>query len=340
MIKIENVNKTFHTRMGDVHALQDVSVHVEKGDIFGVIGYSGAGKSTLLRLVNQLETPDSGKVYVDGKDITQLSKAELNQTRKEIGMVFQQFNLLESQTVYQNIAIPLILSKMKKEEIEKRVEELLRFVELQDKKNTYASNLSGGQKQRIGIVRALATNPQILLCDEATSALDPKTTESILLLLKKINKELGVTIFLITHEMNVIKKICTKVAVMESGRICEQGDTLSVFSKPKEEITQKFVSTVIQSSIPETLLRELDRKSQVIKLTFFGENSKESLIPDINKRFAVETTILSASVNELQNKILGIMILELRGTEEEITKTKKYIRDRKIEMERVVLEHA
>lgn len=340
MIRIENVNKTFHTRMGDVHALQDVSVHVEKGDIFGVIGYSGAGKSTLLRLVNQLETPDSGKVYVDGKDITQLSKAELNQTRKEIGMVFQQFNLLESQTVYQNIAIPLILSKMKKEEIEKRVEELLRFVELQDKKNTYASNLSGGQKQRIGIARALATNPKILLCDEATSALDPKTTESILLLLKKINKELGVTIFLITHEMNVIKKICTKVAVMESGRICEQGDTLSVFSKPKEEITQKFVSTVIQSSIPETLLRELDRKSQVIKLTFFGENSKESLISDINKRFAVETTILSASVNELQNKILGIMILQLRGTEEEITKTKKYIRDRKIEMERVVLEHA
>ena len=339
MIRIENVNKTFHTRMGGIHAQQDVSVHVEKGDIFGVIGYSGAGKSTLLRLVNQLETPDSGKVYVDGKDITQLSKAELNQTRKEIGMVFQQFNLLESQTVYQNIAIPLILSKMKKEEIEKRVEELLRFVELQDKKNTYASNLSGGQKQRIGIARALATNPQILLCDEATSALDPKTTESILLLLKKINKELGVTIFLITHEMNVIKKICTKVAVMESGRICEQGDTLSVFSKPKEEITQKFVSTVIQSSIPETLLRELDRKSQVIKLTFFGENSKESLISDINKRFAVETTILSASVNELQNKILGIMVLQLRGTEEEISKTKKYIRDRKIEMERVVLEH-
>lgn len=339
MIKIENVNKTFHTRMGEVHALQDVSVHVEKGDIFGVIGYSGAGKSTLLRLVNHLEIPDSGKVFVDGKDIAKLSKTELNQMRKEIGMVFQQFNLLESQTVYQNIAIPLILSKMKKEEVEKRVEELLRFVELEDKKNTYASNLSGGQKQRIGIARALATNPKILLCDEATSALDPKTTESILLLLKRINKELGITIFLITHEMNVIKKICSRVAVMEAGRICEQGDTVSVFSRPREEITKKFVGTVIQSSIPETLRKELDRKSPVIRLTFFGENSKEALISDINKKFAVETTILSASVNELQNKILGILILQLKGAKEEILKTEKYIKDRKIEMEKVVLDY-
>ena len=339
MIKIEHADKTFRTRAGEVHALRDVSIHVEAGDIFGVIGYSGAGKSTLLRLVNRLETPDSGRVFIDGRDITGLSKKELSQIKKGIGMVFQQFNLLESQTVYQNIALPLILGGKKKPEIENRVEELLRFVELEDKKDTYVSNLSGGQKQRAGIARALATSPKILLCDEATSALDPKTTESILMLLKKINRELGVTIFLITHEMDVIKKICTKVAVMEEGRICEQGNTVDVFSRPKEKITHNFVGTVIQSSIPKTLLKELDRNSPVVKLTFFGDNSKDSLISDINKKFRIDTTILFASVNELQDKILGILIHQLKGDPKEIEKTEDYIREKNVEMERVVLEY-
>lgn len=337
MIQIEHVNKTFHSKAGNVQALKDVSIHIEKGDIYGVIGFSGAGKSTLIRLVNQLEQPDDGVVKIDGQDITKLSKKELNTLRKEIGMVFQQFNLLESQTVYQNIALPLIISNKNKDDIEKRVDELLAFVELEDKKESYVSQLSGGQKQRIGIARALATNPKILLCDEATSALDPKTTESILLLLQKINRELGITILLITHEMNVIKKICNKVAVMEQGRVCEKGNTIDVFSKPQQEITKNFVSTVINSSIPHSILKTLNDDDPVVKLTFFDENSKQSLISAINKNFDIETTILFASVNELQDKILGILILQFKGTNDEIDKAEKYIHSQHVELERVVI---
>ena len=203
MIKVEHTNKTFSGKYGEVHALQDVSIHVEKGDIYGIIGFSGAGKSTLLRLVNGLETPDSGTVMVHDQDLGSLKKAELRKLRRKIGMVFQQFNLLDSKTVFHNIALPLILEKAPKDVIEEKVNEVLRFVELEDKKDTYVSQLSGGQKQRVGIARALTTTPDILLCDEATSALDPQTTESILKLLKKINKEMGVTILLITHQMQV-----------------------------------------------------------------------------------------------------------------------------------------
>jgi ABC-type metal ion transport system, ATPase component len=335
MIQIKNVNKIFHTKALEVQALKNVSLHVEKGDIFGVIGYSGAGKSTLIRLVNLLEKPDSGVVEIEGRDITKLSKKDLNEQRKEIGMIFQQFNLLESQTVYQNIAIPLIMSKMKKEKIQERVKELLSFVELEHKSSTYVSQLSGGQKQRIGIARALATNPKILLCDEATSALDPQTTEAILQLLQKINRELNITILLITHEMNIIKKICNKVAVMREGKICEQGETLQVFGSPREEITKKFVETVINSSIPELILRDLEKDKEIIKITFLGENSKQSLVSAINKHFEIETTILAASVNELQGKILGILILQMKGEVEEVKRAEAYIHSQNVKIERV-----
>ena len=337
MIQIENAKKVFYTKAGKVYALDNVSLSVEKGDIFGVIGYSGAGKSTLLRLVNGLEKPDSGKVLIDGKDITNLSKAELNGMRKNIGMVFQQFNLLESQTVYQNIALPLIMSGMKKKEIQIRVEELLNFVGLDKKSKAYVSQLSGGQKQRVGIARAIATNPKILLCDEATSALDPKTTESVLRLLKKINTELEITILLITHEMNVISKICNKVAVMEEGQICEQGKTVNIFRNPVKSITKEFVNTVINSSIPSTLLKDLNYQDPIIRITFFGENSKQSLISKINKQFQVDTTILFASVNELGDNILGILILQLKGEEEEIKKVEDYIRSQNVGIERMVI---
>ena len=221
MIKVEHANKTFSGKYGTVHALQDVSIHVEKGDIYGIIGFSGAGKSTLIRLVNGLETPDTGNVIVQGENLGNLKKTQLRKLRRKIGMVFQQFNLLESKTVYHNIALPLILEKAPKEEIDKKVKEVLRFVELEDKKDVYVSQLSGGQKQRVGIARALTTTPDILLCDEATSALDPQTTESILKLLKKINREMGVTILLITHQMQVVQMICNKVAVMENGQLCQ-----------------------------------------------------------------------------------------------------------------------
>ena len=241
MIKVEHANKTFSGKYGKVHALQDVSIHVEKGDIYGIIGFSGAGKSTLIRLVNGLETLDSGTVTVHGEELGSLKKPQLRKLRRKIGMVFQQFNLLESKTVYHNIALPLILEKVPKAEIDKKVKEVLQFVELEDKKDVYVSQLSGGQKQRVGIARALTTTPDILLCDEATSALDPQTTEAILKLLKKINREMGVTILLITHQMQVVQMICNKVAVMEKGQVVEAGSVLDVFGKPQAPVTKRFV---------------------------------------------------------------------------------------------------
>ena len=245
MIQIEHVSKTFSGKYGTVHALDDVSIHVEKGDICGIIGFSGAGKSTLIRLVNGLETADSGKVTVCGKELSTLKKPELRALRRKIGMVFQQFNLLESKTVYHNIALPLILAKTPKVEIDKKVKEVLKIVELEDKKDTYISQLSGGQKQRVGIARALTTDPELLLCDEATSALDPMTTRSILALLKDINRKLGLTIVIITHEMAVIREICTRVAVMENARLVEEGTVEAVFAHPKSRAALNLFLSLI-----------------------------------------------------------------------------------------------
>ena len=259
MIKVEHANKTFSGKYGKVHALQDVSIHVEKGDIYGIIGFSGAGKSTLIRLVNGLETLDSGTVTVHGEELGSLKKPQLRKLRRKIGMVFQQFNLLESKTVYHNIALPLILEKVPKAEIDKKVKEVLQFVELEDKKDVYVSQLSGGQKQRVGIARALTTTPDILLCDEATSALDPQTTEAILKLLKKINREMGVTILLITHQMQVVQMICNKVAVMEKGQVVEAGSVLDVFGKPQAPVTKRFVQTVVNDQIPESIISLVKR---------------------------------------------------------------------------------
>ena len=262
MIQLEHISKRYVGPSGTVDALKDVSVHVEKGDIYGIIGSSGAGKSTLLRMVNQLEKPDTGTVTVAGRELSRLSKAELRKMRRKIGMVFQQFNLLESKTVFQNVAIPLILEGIPKEKITERVKEVLHIVELHDKRDTYVTQLSGGQKQRVGIARALATEPAILLCDEATSALDPKTTESILGLLKRINKKMGVTILLITHQMQVIQMICNKVAVMGNGQIVEQGTVLDVFSQPHAPVTQEFVRTVINDQIPKSILDLLQTETR------------------------------------------------------------------------------
>lgn len=341
MIRIQNVSKSFYGKGADVEALKNVSLEISDGDIFGVIGFSGAGKSTLIRTVNLLERPDEGKVIVNGEDITALPKSELRRVRKTIGMVFQQFNLLNSKTVYQNIAAPLVLNKVPKPEIKKRVQQLLEFVELEDKIDTYVDKLSGGQKQRVGIARALATNPSILLCDEATSALDPKTTASILELLKKVNRELNVTILLITHEMNVIKNICNRVAVMENGMIVEQGEVIDVFGNPVHEITKGFVKTVIDDTIPESIrhaIKQDTRHGEIIKLKFRGDNAQDSLLSRLNKTYDVETSILFATVSELQGKVLSILILKLTGAQEEIEKAEEHIKKSKVEFERVVLE--
>ena len=335
VIEILNVEKVFKNKKSEVHALRNVSLKVEKGDIFGIVGYSGAGKSTLLRLVNLLEKPTSGSVKVEEREIINLSEKELNILRKNIGMVFQQFNLLESQTVYQNLKIPLIISGTPKNSIDKRIEELLDFVGLKDKKNSSVSKLSGGQKQRIGIARALATHPKILLCDEATSALDPKTTKSILQLLKKINNEFGITILLITHEMEVVKEICNKVAVMQDGEIKEQGNIIEIFTNPQENITKNFISSIINNNIPESLKEELDLNLPVVKLTFLGEKSGQPLISEINKKFDISTKILSASVNELGNTILGVLIVQLEGNPAIINEVEEFIKNRGVKIERM-----
>ena len=311
MIELRNVNKVFKTKESEVKALDDVSLTIEDGDIYGIIGFSGAGKSTLIRTINALEVPTSGQVLVDDEDINALRKSELRKKRKKIGMIFQQFNLLETKTVYENIALPLVLNHVPKEQIKRKVEEVLEYVELTDKRDIYPSKLSGGQKQRVGIARALATEPSILLSDESTSALDPKTTKAILKLLKKINKELKITIVLITHEMNVIQSICNHVAVMENGRIVERGEVLEVFSEPKQEITRNFVKTVINDSVPELLVESIKsekKNNKLLKLKFLDSDSTESVLSGVNKNYDVETNILFANISEIQERVLGIII--------------------------------
>ena len=338
MIKVEHANKTFSGKYGKVHALQDVSIHVEKGDIYGIIGFSGAGKSTLIRLVNGLETLDSGTVTVHGEELGSLKKPQLRKLRRKIGMVFQQFNLLESKTVYHNIALPLILEKVPKAEIDKKVKEVLRFVELEDKKDVYVSQLSGGQKQRVGIARALTTTPDILLCDEATSALDPQTTEAILKLLKKINREMGVTILLITHQMQVVQMICNKVAVMEKGQVVEAGSVLDVFGKPPAPVTKRFVQTVVNDQIPESiisLVKEQKEHFRVERLKFIGSSVKRPVISDICHVEGIVVNILGATVQELQDNIMCVFILQLLGSEEKILKAEKQIDENGVIRERV-----
>ena len=341
LIQIEHVSKTFSGKYGTVHALDDVSIHVEKGDICGIIGFSGAGKSTLIRLVNGLETADSGKVTVCGKELSTLKKPELRTLRRKIGMVFQQFNLLESKTVYHNIALPLILAKTPKAEIDKKVMEVLKIVELEDKKDTYISQLSGGQKQRVGIARALTTDPELLLCDEATSALDPQTTESILKLLKRINREMGVTILLITHQMQVVQMICNKVAVMESGKIVESGSVLEVFGSPKMPVTKRFVQTVIRDQIPDSiisLVKEQKENFRVDRLKFIGSSVKRPVISDICKTKGVVVNILGAAVQELEDSVMCVFILQLIGDDESIDKAEAEIDKNGVLRERLEVE--
>lgn len=340
MIRFEHVSKTFQTKNGPFDALKDVSFEIEKGDIYGVIGYSGAGKSTLIRMVNALETPTSGNVWVEGKDIGTLNQKELRNLRKGIGMIFQQFNLLESKTIYDNVAIALKLNGVSKKDIEKRVTELLNFVELSDKKYSYPGQLSGGQKQRVGIARALANNPSILLCDEATSALDPKTTDSILELLKKINEMLHITIVIITHEMNVIQKICNKVAVMDYGQVVEIGSVIQVFSDPRSDIARRFVGNLIRDVIPEPLvesIRRETRNSRLLRIKLENTDSTEPLLWEINRRFEVETNILYSTINVIQGIVVGIMLVLFTGTDEEIEKAEQYILESKEEYREVTL---
>lgn len=340
MIEFENVSKVFQGKDSDVEALKNVNLKIETGDIYGIIGFSGAGKSTLIRTINALEKPTEGRVLIDGEDINQLSESELRKRRKKIGMIFQQFNLLESKSVYDNVALPLKLNKVNKAQIKEKVEEVLKIVELSDKKNAYPGQLSGGQKQRVGIARALVSDPSILLSDEATSALDPKTTTEILRLLKRINRELGITIVLITHEMNVIQKICNHVAVMENGVVVERGDVIDIFSAPQQHITKNFVSSIIHDQVPELLvegIRKETRNNEILKLKFLDSDSTESVLSLVNKNFEVETNILFANISEIQERVLGIIIVQILGSAEEIAKSKQFITEHRVGYTRIEL---
>ncbi|MFB9758272.1 methionine ABC transporter ATP-binding protein [Ectobacillus funiculus] len=339
MIQFNNVSKVFESKGKKVEALKNIQLTVEKGDIFGVIGFSGAGKSTLIRIINLLEYPTTGELLVAGKNLAELSERKLREAKKNIGMIFQHFNLLESKTVFENVAMPLSLSKMKKKEIKPRVEDLVRFVGLEDKLESYPNQLSGGQKQRVGIARALATNPSILLCDEATSALDPQTTESILRLLKRINEEYQITIVIITHEMEVIKQICNRVAVMEDGKIIESGSVLDIFSHPQTVTAQNFVRSVVRDEIPASVLGLLETGNQyhkIYKMEFFGIDSGQLIISQVAKRFDVEANILFGSINELQGVPFGHLIVELRGAEIEVEKAQYYIAQQNVKVKEVI----
>ncbi len=355
MIHIQDLQKHFHGRESDIHAVNDVSLQVEKGEIFGIIGYSGAGKSTLVRCINFLEYPDSGSIEIKGfgKVISEngqlyretdngrirLKEKDLRTLRRSVGMIFQLFNLLDRSTVFDNIAYPLRYTGMNRTDIRSRVMELLRLVGLTDKAAAYPSQLSGGQKQRVAIARALAGNPKILLSDEATSALDPDATESILNLLRTLNEELGLTIVLITHEMAVIKAIAHRVAVMENGLVVEEGDVYDVFANPQQDITRRFVASATALSRVDKLLRENSPLVQVqpgemlLRLTFSRESVGDAAISTISRDYGVSVNIVLASVEALRDDTLGGLIAVFKGTPEQMEGAVNWLEENKVKVE-------
>ncbi len=336
MITLQDVTKIYDAKSGKVTAVDQVNLSVAKGEIFGIIGYSGAGKSSLIRLLNGLETPTSGTVEVAGNQIGKIKGAKLRQARQEISMIFQHFNLLWSRTVQENIAFPLEIAGVPKNKRAERVNELIKLVGLEGRENAYPSQLSGGQKQRVGIARALANNPKVLLCDEATSALDPQTTDSILDLLVDINEKLGLTIVLITHEMHVIRKICHRVAVMENGKVVEQGEVLEVFRKPQQNITKRFVQQISEPEETfETVeqVKELYPSGRIVQLTFVGGKAEQPLITSILKAFDVTINILQGKISYTQTGSYGTLFIHLDGEEAEVNKVIEYIREQQVEIE-------
>lgn len=326
MIKVENLVKTYRTKNGEVIGVDHVSLSINKGEIFGIVGYSGAGKSSLLRCLNLLESPTSGHVFIDGVSLTTLPTNELRLARQNIGMIFQHFHLVSSKTVFENVAFALKAARKSTTDIEERVSELLDLVGLADKRDAYPAQLSGGQKQRVGIARALANNPSVLLCDEATSALDPSTTKSILALLKKINVELGLTIVLITHEMEVVKEICDRMAVMQEGKIIEEGPVYDLFAHPKEALTREFIGTILQLNLPKQLIEQATGK--VVKVTFRGAIAGEAVISDCLQTFKVKGNILHGKIEYIKDVPLGIFVMELQGDSTEIERAVRYIHER------------
>ena len=332
MIAIENLTKKFVSGNGEFTAIDNVSLQVNKGEIFGIVGLSGAGKSTLVRCINRLEEPTKGRISIDNKDITLMNVKELREARKNIGMIFQHFNLLHQKTVFDNIALSLEFAGVEKSKINRRVEELLSYVELSDKKDSYPSQLSGGQKQRVAIARAIANNPKVLLSDEATSALDPHTTSNILNLLKKIRSEFGITIIMITHQMEVVKEVCDRVAIMEDGKVIESNTVEELFKQPKTKTASRFINS-LQSNVEEEIIDLGDFHGKIIRLSYLGESAKEPLVSNAIKEFNIQVNILSGNINKLQSNNVGHLILELDGDEKEVLKTIDYLKSHNVHVE-------
>lgn len=339
MIRLENVSKTFTDSNKEVHAVNNVSLTINDGDIFGIIGFSGAGKSTLVRCINLLEKPTDGKVFVDDAEITALSGKELRKARKKIGMIFQHFNLMPSRTIFGNVAYPLRGSGLSKEEIKEKVHHLLKLVGISEKENAFPSQLSGGQKQRVAIARALANDPNILLCDEATSALDPQTTKSILKLLQQLNQTLGITVVVITHEMAVVKEICNRVAVMDHGDVVEEGEVFHVFASPKEPLTRSFIKTTSNLQKIEELIAAdspvvATKKGElIVRLSYVEKNTSEPLISTVTQKFGIILNIVFADVEIVQNAPIGGTVAIVSGESSRIDEALQYLRDKNVGVE-------
>lgn len=335
MIEFKDISKHYELKGQTLRALDNINLTIPAGSIFGIIGYSGAGKSTLIRLINLLERPNSGQVIINQQDFTALNARSLRQERAGIGMIFQHFNLLQTKTVAANIEMPLKLLGVAKAEREKRLDELLEFIDLKHKKDAYPDELSGGQKQRVGIARALANHPKILLCDEATSALDPQTTKSVLELLKKINKEQGITIVIVTHEMDVIESVCDYVAVMEQGKVIETGTTLDIFSQPQHPTTKNFIQTVLQQQLPVSILNNLENQNHksIYSLQFLGTSAQETVVQSAIKQFDISLNILFANMTEINGSVIGQMFIQLLGDPEIIKQTIAFFEQNGVKVE-------
>ena len=339
MIELEQISKTFADAGREVHAVNNVSLTIRNGDVFGIIGFSGAGKSTLVRCINLLERPTEGSVRIDGKELTRMPAKELRQARKKIGMIFQHFNLMPSRTIFGNVAYPLKGSGLRKDQIAEKVRKLLDLVGIADKENAYPSQLSGGQKQRAAIARALANDPDILLCDEATSALDPQTTKSILKLLERLNRELGITLVVITHEMAVVKEICNRVAVMDHGRVVEEGEVFSVFASPKEELTRSFIKTTSNLQKIEELIAAkspvmaLKPGERIVRLSYVERNASEPLISTMTKKYGVILNIIFADIEIVQNAPIGGTVGILSGPQDKMDEALEDLRNKNVGVE-------
>lgn len=331
MIEIKNMSKVYKAKRKQIIGVDQVNLTIEDGEIFGIVGYSGAGKSSLLRCINLLEQPTSGEILVDGQNLMTLKGKALRQARLKIGMIFQHFYLIDQKTVGENIAFSLKAAGVPKSKFDARINELLTMVGLSDKKDVYPGQLSGGQKQRVGIARALANEPTVLLCDEATSALDPTTTTQILKLLKQINRELGITIVLITHEMEVVKDICDRMAIMQHGRVVESGSVYDIFANPQKPLTQEFIGSVVSFDIPAHIMQQFT--GTIVKVLFKGDIAGQSVISDMLQQFEVRGNFLHGTIEYIQERPLGIFIMELIGSETDIHRATTYMESRGVIVE-------